>query len=114
MGEILSRFASVPSTKARPRPAARMTRSGEACIGRSWRERRAASSAASWFLGGELCHQRIGEFVIAVNILHVVMFIERIEQSYQGLAGIIADRRHRLRPPFDFRRMRRAELCLQG
>src|SRR5271163_1180353 len=57
----------------------------------------------------QLLHQRVGEFVIAVDMLHVVMVVENLEEFDERFAGFIADGDIVLRAPDDRGRLRASE-----
>src|SRR6185437_79252 len=50
-------------------------------------------------LRAHLLHQRVGDFEIGVDVLHVVAFVQRFDQPEQFLAGFIVDRDGALRFP---------------
>src|ERR1700704_3681825 len=62
---------------------------------------------------GQFLHERVAHFVIGVDVLRVVMVVERVQELAQRFAGVIVAWHRVGRPPNDFGRLRRAELGLQ-
>ena len=57
----------------------------------------------------EFRHQRIGKFVVAVDVLNIIVLFQSVEQFYERFPGVVAYKRRRLWAPFDSGRQRRAE-----
>src|SRR5579884_3340093 len=59
-------------------------------------------------------HYLVGDLEIGIDVLHIVVVLERLEQFEQGGCGLFPDRRGGLRAPYEAGRLRRAEAALEG
>ena len=64
-------------------------------------------------LPAHLRHQRVRDLEIGVDVLHVVVFVQEVDQLEQLLAGLVVDRDRVLRLPGQRCLARLAELRLQ-
>src|SRR4051794_39488128 len=74
---------------------------------------RSSRAMTSGELPAHLRHQRVGHLEIRVDVLHVVVLVEQVDQFQQFLAGDVVDRDGVLRLPGQRRLARLAEFCFQ-
>ena len=61
----------------------------------------------------KLRHQGIGQFIVAIDVLDVVMIVQNLDHLHQAFARLIRHRHGGLRPPGDGRGLGRAQLGFQ-
>ena len=61
-----------------------------------------------------LLHERVGQLEVAVDVLHVVMLLQRLHQPHELLAGLVVDGDRGLRLPDQLGGLRLAELRLRA
>ena len=59
------------------------------------------------------CIERVRQFEIAVDVLHVVMLLQRLHQAHELLAGLVVDHDRRLRLPDQLGGLRLAEFLFE-